>query len=38
MMMTEIEKNRVPVYPLPERAITGLAGLARYGAILNRAG
>ena len=29
-----LEENRVPTYPLPERAITGLASLVRYGGIL----
>ena len=37
-IIAEIERNHVPVYPLPERAITGLAGLVRYGKILKGAG
>lgn len=31
------ESNHIPTYPLPERTITGLSGLVRYGEIL-RAG
>ena len=34
----ELEKNNVPVYPFPERAVTGLAGLAKYGKILKAVG
>ncbi|MFC1995479.1 acetate--CoA ligase family protein [Chloroflexota bacterium] len=29
-----LEERSIPTYPFPERAITGLAGLARYGKIL----
>ncbi len=29
-----LEKSLIPTYPLPERAVTGLAGLVRYGEIL----
>ena len=31
---TGLEENNVPTYPFPERAITGLAGLIKYGRIL----
>lgn len=30
----ELEESYIPTYPLPERAITGLAGLVKYGEIL----
>ena len=33
-----LEGSRIPTYPLPERAITGLAGLIRYGKILKGGG
>lgn len=33
--VAKLEKNNVPVYPLPDRVITGLAGLFKYGRILN---
>ncbi len=33
-----LESNSIPVYPLPERAITGLAGLVKYGKILGGGG
>ncbi len=33
-----LESNNIPTYPLPERAITGLAGLVRYGEILSGGG
>jgi len=36
--IAKLEKNNVPVYPLPERAVTGLAGLAKYGEILKAVG
>jgi acyl-CoA synthetase (NDP forming) len=29
-----LEDNHVPTYPLPERAVSGLSGLVRYGEIL----
>ena len=29
-----LEESGIPAYPLPERAVTGLAGLVRYGKIL----
>jgi len=29
-----LENSQIPAYPLPERAVTGLAGLVRYGEIL----
>ena len=29
-----LEESNIPAYPLPERAVTGLAGLVRYGKIL----
>ena len=29
-----LEESRIPVYPFPERAVAGLAGLVRYGRIL----
>ena len=29
-----LEEIHIPTYPLPERAVTGLAGLVRYGGIL----
>ncbi|MFC2008173.1 hypothetical protein ACFLT0_00570 [Chloroflexota bacterium] len=29
-----LEESRIPTYPLPERAVTGLAGLVRYGEVL----
>lgn len=32
--IAEIEADGIPTYPLPERAATGLAGLAKYGQIL----
>jgi len=33
-----LEESGVPVYPLPEKAATGLAGLVRYGRILKEFG
>jgi acyl-CoA synthetase (NDP forming) len=33
-----LEANGVPVFPLPERAVTGLAGLVRYGEIVKKGG
>ncbi len=33
-----LEGNNIPVYPLPERAITGLAGLVKHGEILSGGG
>jgi len=33
-----LEANGVPTYPLPERAVAGLAGLVRYGRILKALG
>jgi len=33
-----LEERGIPTYPLPERAVTGLAGLVRYGEILKRLG
>ena len=36
--MDALEKSRIPTYPLPERAATGLAGLVRYGDILKATG
>jgi len=36
--IAKLEKNNVPVYPLPERAGTGLAGLFKYGQILKAVG
>lgn len=35
--IAKLEKNNVPVYPLPDRVITGLSGLFRYGEILKAA-
>jgi acyl-CoA synthetase (NDP forming) len=29
-----LEKNGIPTYPLPERAVTGVAGLIRYGEMM----
>ncbi len=29
-----LEANGIPTYPLPERAVTGMAGLVRYGEIM----
>lgn len=29
-----LEESRIPTFPLPERAVTGLAGLVRYGEVL----
>ncbi len=29
-----LEKSRIPIFPLPEKAVTGLAGLVRYGELL----
>jgi acyl-CoA synthetase (NDP forming) len=31
-----LEASGVPVFPLPERAVTGLAGLVKYGGIIKR--
>jgi acetyltransferase len=31
-----LEENHIPTYPLPDRAVTGLAGLVRYGEILKK--
>jgi acyl-CoA synthetase (NDP forming) len=31
-----LEEANIPTYPFPDRAITGLAGLMRYGRILNQ--
>ena len=36
--IAKLEKNNIPVYPLPERAVTGLAGLFKYGEILRAVG
>ena len=33
-----LEESGVPTYPLPERAVSGLAGLVRYGQILKGGG
>ncbi len=33
-----LEGSRIPTFPLPERAITGLAGLIKYGQILKNSG
>jgi len=33
--IAKLEENSVPVYPLPDRVVTGLAGLFKYGKILN---
>ncbi len=33
-----LEESGIPTYPLPERAVTGLAGLVRYGEILRAGG
>ncbi len=33
-VLSNFEKNRVPAYSLPERAVTGMAGLVRYAEIL----
>ena len=33
-----LEASGIPTYPLPERAITGLAGLVRYGEIVKAVG
>ena len=33
-----LEESRIPTFPLPERAITGLAGLVKYGEILKGSG
>ncbi len=33
-----LEESCIPTYPFPERAITGLAGLVRYGKILQAVG
>jgi acyl-CoA synthetase (NDP forming) len=33
-----LEENGIPTYPLPERVVTGLAGLVRYGEILSVGG
>ena len=33
-----LEASGIPTYPLPERAVTGLAGLVKYGEILGDAG
>jgi len=38
MEKTKLEENNIPVYPLPERAITGLAALVKYGRILRTIG
>ncbi len=32
--LNALEESHIPTYPLPERAVTGLAGLVRYGDIL----
>lgn len=34
--LNALDENGIPTYPAPERAVTGLAGLVRYGEILNR--
>jgi acyl-CoA synthetase (NDP forming) len=34
--LNALEEGNIPTYPTPERAATGLAGLVRYGEILNR--
>jgi len=33
-----IEESGIPTYPLPERAVTGLAGLVEYGGIIRDSG
>jgi len=33
-----LAESHIPTYPLPERAITGLAGLVKYGEILKAMG
>jgi acyl-CoA synthetase (NDP forming) len=33
-----LEQSGIPTYPLPERAVTGLAGLVRYGEIIKASG
>jgi len=33
--IAKLEENSIPVYPLPDRVVTGLAGLFKYGKILN---
>ena len=36
--LNALEENRIPTYPLPERAVTGLAGLVKYREILTAIG
>jgi len=36
--LNALEENHIPTYPLPERAVIGLAGLVRYGEILKAIG
>ncbi|MFC2014924.1 acetate--CoA ligase family protein [Chloroflexota bacterium] len=33
-----LEKSGIPAYPMPERAVTGMAGLARWGKIIGDGG
>ena len=35
--IAKLEKNNIPTYPFPERAVTALTGLLRYGRILRAA-
>lgn len=36
--LNALEESHIPTYPLPERAVTGLAGLVKYGKILKAIG
>ena len=36
--ISALEESGIPTYPLPERAVSGLAGLVRYGQILKGGG
>ena len=36
--LNALEASGIPTYPLPERAVTGLAGLVRYGEIVKAGG
>ena len=36
--LNALEESGIPVYSLPERAVTGLAGLVRYREILRTVG
>ena len=37
-VVNALEGSRIPTFPLPERAITGLAGLIKYGEIVKASG